>query len=213
MRCQQEVDETMDNEAGKSLAWVLSSYYEDDRLIFFLMMMRSVRVGVARRSTPLNLYQRHVKKAVASPNWAHLKHFLLPKVFQLAQSQHVSLHHRVSVRKCVWKEDLVITELEFVVKAEAVVGLPIVSQILVMWKTVNHLLLWIQVINLIVDAWSTIWVVWAALDPPWPRLLRKDGDLHSLNRTFAISLSILLTCSKRESFFVRLRRLNFTVGS
>lgn len=68
MRCQQEVDETMDNEAGKSLAWVLSSYYEDDRLIFFLMMMRSVRVGVARRSTPLNLYQRHVKKAVASPN-------------------------------------------------------------------------------------------------------------------------------------------------
>ena len=104
---------------------MLSSYYEDDRLIFFLMMMRGVCVSMARRPPPFNLDQRHVQVAVAPSNGAHLKHFVLSKVFQLIQSQQVPLHHCVGIWERVGKEDLVITVFEFVVETEAVVGLPI----------------------------------------------------------------------------------------
>ena len=38
------------------------------------------------------------------------------------------LHHRVGVGQRIRKEDFVITELEFVVKTEAVVGLPIYTR-------------------------------------------------------------------------------------
>jgi hypothetical protein len=60
MRSQQEVDKAMNYEAGKRLTGVLPSYYKDDRLIFFLMMMRGVCMGMAGRPPPFNLYQRHV---------------------------------------------------------------------------------------------------------------------------------------------------------
>jgi hypothetical protein len=63
--------------------------------------------------------------AIASPNRAHLEHFVLSKVFQLSQSQQMPLHHRVGVGERIGKEDFVITELEFVVETEAVVGLSI----------------------------------------------------------------------------------------
>ena len=125
MRSQQEVYETMYYEAGKSLSRVLPSYYEDDRLILLLMMMRGVCVGMAGRPPPFNLDQRHVQVAVAPSNRADLKQFVLSKVFQLIQSQQVPLHHRVGVRERIGKEDLVITVFEFVVETEAVVGLPI----------------------------------------------------------------------------------------
>lgn len=77
--------------------------------------------------------------AVAPSYGAHLKHFVLSKVFQLIQSQQVPLHHRVGVRERIGKEDLVITVFEFVVETEAVVGLPIDKRSKIGdVKTVNH---------------------------------------------------------------------------
>ena len=83
MRSQQEVDETMYYEAGKRLSGMLTSYYEDYRLILLLMMMRGIFVSMARRPPTFNLDQRHVQVAVAPSYGADLKHFVLSKVFQL----------------------------------------------------------------------------------------------------------------------------------
>jgi hypothetical protein len=60
MRSQQKVDKAMNYEAGKRLTGVLPSYYEDDRLIFFLMMVGGIYVGMTGRPPPFDLYQRHV---------------------------------------------------------------------------------------------------------------------------------------------------------
>lgn len=61
---------------------------------------------------------------VTSAKRAHLKHFVLFQVFQLIQREEMPLHHGVSVGQGVREEDLVITVLKFVLKAQTVIGLP-----------------------------------------------------------------------------------------
>ena len=79
---------------------------------------------------------------VTSANGAHLKHLVLFQVFQLIQREEMPLHHGVSVGQGVREEDLVITVLKFVLKAQTVVGLPkcirlVILSVLTVWSLDN----------------------------------------------------------------------------